>query len=248
MIALITPTGARPYQIQLCAFYMQRQTFAGEVCWVVVDDCQPRTTDFLTKEFRAGWEIIKVHPRPYWHAGQNTQGRNLAAGVAALLAAHKAKDIEAIYIIEDDDWYRATYLQEMYVAVRDYQLTAETHTVYYNIEFMRWHENQNDRWGSLFQTVFKPSVLSEFEKIYTEKFIDYVLFKAVTKGVNLFRRTEKLAIGIKGQAGRSGIGAGHRFNTTLKPDPTGQQLREYIGNDAKYYLQRELYDGHSSNF
>jgi hypothetical protein len=235
MIALITPTGARPAQIQLCAKFMQRQTYAGRVCWVLVDDCLPLTTDFIKDDFRPDWHILRVHPRPAWQAGQNTQGRNLAAGLAALLAAYKVEEVEAIYIIEDDDWYSAGYLAAMYQRIQGYQLAGETHTMYYNVQYRRYHENLNAEWSSLFQTVFTPALLPQFSALYTEKFIDYVFFRLVTQGKNLFRCQPKLAIGIKGIAGRTGIGAGHRFTPHLRPDSDLQMLKYLIGNDVEYY-------------
>lgn len=236
MIALITPTGARPRQMQLCARYMQRQTFAGDVVWVIVDDCQPLTTEFITDDFRAGWHIMRVHPRPPWHEGQNTQGRNLIAAVNALLKAYRREEITAIGIIEDDDYYKAHYLQTMTERIAGYQLAGETHTVYYNVQYRRWHENQNAAWSSLFQTFFTPAVLPQFTKLYSEKFIDYALFRLVTERVNLFRTPAKLAIGIKGMCGRTGIGAGHRFTTYLRPDYDMLKLKEFIGEDYRNYV------------
>jgi len=49
MIALITPTGARPKQIRLCAEWMKRQTYNGSVLWIVVDDAIPITVDLIQK-------------------------------------------------------------------------------------------------------------------------------------------------------------------------------------------------------
>ena len=235
MIALITPTGARPAQVQLCAKYMRRQTYTGRVCWVVVDDCVPCTTAFIDDNFRKDWEILHVHPRPAWQVGQNTQGRNLAAGVDALLEAHAEKDIEAIYIIEDDDWYSPVYLHEMQLRLQSYHLIGETHTMYYNVQYRRYHENLNAEWSSLFQTAFTPAVLPEFRKLYAEKFIDFVFFKHVTRNKNLFRLQPKLAVGMKGMTGRTGIGAGHRFSTNLIPDTNLSMLKFLIGDDADAY-------------
>jgi hypothetical protein len=236
MIALITPTGARPAQMQLCAKWMARQTYAGAVCWVIVDDCLPATTDHIKADFRAGWHILHVRPRPVWQAGQNTQGRNLCAGMTALLAAYKTTDIEAIAIIEDDDYYSACYLAEMVRRLGNFNLIGETHTLYYNVYYRRYHENQNAEWSSLFQTMFTPALLPVFAKLYTEKFIDYAFFRLVDRDKLLFRCSPKLAIGIKGMTGRTGIGAGHRFTTYLRPDTCLLTLHEYIGDDVKYYI------------
>jgi hypothetical protein len=235
MIALITPTGAREAQLRLCAKFMQRQTYAGEVCWVVVDDALPRSSDFIVRAFRQGWDVIKVYPQPVWEEGQNTQGRNLKAGIAALLDAYHPSQIEAIFIIEDDDYYRPVYLQAMYDRMNGCDIWGETHTIYYNVNLLRWIENQNAGWSSLFQTAFKPAALTLFEMLYGQKFIDYEFFR-LSSSVNLFRTEEKLSIGIKGQAGRKGIGAGHGYGYKMLYDINGQKLRELIGNDADLYI------------
>jgi len=235
MIALITPTGAREQQIKLCAQFMARQDYTGPVVWVIVDDALPHTTDFITTSFRAGWQIVNVYPQPPWQAGQNTQGRNIAAGIDALLANYARKTIEAIYIIEDDDYYRPCYLSAMRQRIEGYQLAGETHTIYYNLRLRRWIENQNAAWSSLFQTVFTLQALPTFTKLYQEKFIDYSFFQLIEQKKNLFR-AGNLAIGIKGQAGRAGIGAGHGFIAHMLADPDGEKLRELIGNDANLYL------------
>lgn len=235
MIALITPTGARPQQIALCARLMQRQLYCGPVCWVIVDDAEPSTTDDILPGFRDNWQIIKVRPQPFWQPGQNTQARNLAAGLNALLKNYDRASIEAIYIIEDDDYYKPNYLQEMRKRIEGYTLAGEINTIYYNLRLRRWIVNRNDRWSSLFQTVFTLPALPAFVKCLPDRFIDYALFLQYTGKVNLFR-ANNLAIGIKGQPGRAGIGAGHGFIAHMLADPDGDKLRELIGEDAKLYI------------
>jgi hypothetical protein len=75
MIVLLTPTGARGVQFGLCALYMERQTYTGEVTWIIVDDAIPRTTDQVKDGFKANWHIVKINPNPVWQQGQNTQSR-----------------------------------------------------------------------------------------------------------------------------------------------------------------------------
>lgn len=43
MIVLITPTGARKNQFELCMRWMLRQTYQGNVVWIIVDDPVPVT-------------------------------------------------------------------------------------------------------------------------------------------------------------------------------------------------------------
>lgn len=235
MIALITPTGAREFQLSMCAKYMKAQTYKDPVLWIIVDDAEPRTSDFIKDDFRENWTIKKVYPSPVWQVGQNTQGRNLKAGVDEL-----PKHIEAIFIIEDDDYYKPCYLEEMMKRSSGCLAWGESFTIYYNVALMRWIENKNDAWSSLFQTAFKPAALKYFNMLYGEKFIDYAFFRLCPK-VKLFRTNDKLSIGIKGIPGRAGIGAGHKFIAHMEPDPTGEKLTELLGLDAKNY------DGYCSN-
>ena len=230
MIALITPTGARPDQIKLCAHFMQRQDYSGEVLWIITDDCSPSTTEFIGPDFRQGWVIKKLHPKPYWKEGQNTQGRNMSVAINEC----KKHILEAIFIIEDDDYYKPEYIRKTLEKLKGYDITGEKQTIYYNVTIQRWIENGNDIWSSLFQTAFTPKIIPVIETLYTEKFIDFVLFRKVDC-VNLFK--ENLSIGIKGQPGRSGIGAGHGWIQHMHPDPDGSMLQELIGEDYKLYLK-----------
>lgn len=233
MIALITPTGARPYQFHLCTLFMKRQTYPGKVIWVIIDDCVPRTTNEVKENFRENWTILKTFPAPPWQFGQNTQARNIAAGIRALMSNYSAKDIEAIFIIEDDDYYKPSYLENMMPRISKFWAAGEKNTIYYNVYFKRWCVNGNDKWSSLFQTCFIPEALPTFESCYTEKFIDFVFFR-ICKYVNLFN-DGNLAIGIKGQPGRYGIGAGHGKSMNMIDDIDWQQLRKLIGDDTKFY-------------
>jgi len=227
-IVLITPTGARPEQFEICAGLMKAQDYKDKVLWIIVDDAEPITTDNVQIDFRENWAIKKIYPHPVWEPGQNTQGRNLAAGINEA----KKHKVDAIFIIEDDDYYKPCYLRLMTEKLKGYDIAGEMNTIYYNVKLRRWIENKNDVWSSLFQTCFTPKVIPIFEKLYGEKFIDFVLFRQVKK-VNLF--DEKWSIGIKGQNGRAGIGAGHQWLNHMAPDPELKKLKELIGNDVKYY-------------
>jgi hypothetical protein len=83
MIALITPTGGRKAQIHMLSMFMQNQDYNKQVLWVIVDDCTPETTQFIDdKGFKPKWMVIRLYPELHWERGQNTQARNLLAGIA----------------------------------------------------------------------------------------------------------------------------------------------------------------------
>jgi len=232
MIVLLTPTGARKQQIEICAKLMQGQDYKGEVTWIIIDDAEPRTTDFITETFRENWKIVKLYPSPSWKEGQNTQGRNMAAGINYIKTL-ELSDTDPIFIIEDDDYYTPPYIRAMITKIKGYELAGERNSIYYNVTQRRWIRNGNDWWSSLFQTVFTKKAIPILEKIYSEKFIDLALFKYI-KNKNLFNDGD-LAVGIKGMPGRKGIGAGHTWINNMTPDPDMIKLKEFTGKDFKYY-------------
>jgi hypothetical protein len=242
MIALITPTGARPTQIRLCASFMHRQDYQGKVLWVIVDDAVPVTADCVPDNFREGWRILKLFPSTKWRPGQNTQARNLLAGVNALCGY----EIEAVFIIEDDDYYKPNYLRVMMEKLQGFDLVGEKFTIYYNVEKHLIFYNKNDMHASLFQVAFTPSLIDTFKMICADPkgiFIDVRFFgrvRATSGKINMFN-SEQLAIGIKGQPGRAGIGYGHRMGlgrydlNRMEGDPDKKKLQELLGDDYIYY-------------
>ncbi len=239
MIALITPTGYRKHQIELCHRWMQKQTYTGEVLWVIVDDCEPVTTTDIGINFGDNWTVEKVYPKPLWRPSTNTQGRNISVGINRALDMIDEKEIEAFFIIEDDDYYKPQYLERMMCHLGDRKIVGETHTVYYNAFWRRYCVNQNGSHVSLFQMAFKPELLPVFRSCYNEKFIDYIFYRKLNergfKKDEKFFREGNLAVGIKGIPGRGGIGAGHKDMAGMLPDPEMKYLKSIIGDDAKQY-------------
>jgi hypothetical protein len=227
MIACITPTGARQAQINLCQTWMQNQTYTGKVVWVIVDDAYPRTIENIT---RPGWEVVKVYPDFIWQSGQNTQARNIAAGINTVL---KYSDIEGIFIIEDDDYYKPVYLERMVLQLKGFWATGERHTIYYNVVTRRYVTNPNNFHSSLFQTAFTVEAIPEFENSLWHRFIDCEFWRNVKNG-NLFNEGN-LAVGMKGMPGRGGIGAGHKLAMNMMNDPDWSYLKSLIGEDYEHY-------------
>lgn len=232
MIALITPTGGRERQIEYAARWMRNQTYKGEVLWVIVDDCFPSTIDVVPANFRKGWEIMKLRPQPYWKPGMNTQSRNLRIGLSVL----KGRKIEYVFIIEDDDYYKPNYLEKMLEHLEKHMVVGEMNTIYYNIPLQSWINHHNQRHCSLFQTAFHINYLKMFEGCCTNEreFIDCRFFRLVKNAHIFYEGT--LSVGMKGLAGRAGIGMGHRLHRDYKKDPNFEKLKELLGNDYKYYI------------
>lgn len=239
MIALITPTGARRAQFNLCMQWMRRQTYTGRVVWLIVDDADPVTTDAVDENFKPDWTIIKVHPIPVWEPGQNTQSRNLITGLYVLRDNYP--NIKAIFFIEDDDYYRPQYLQRMMDHFDGVKVLGELNTVYYNVVYRTYFINRNTSHSSLFQVAIRPEMIELFQSIIYDKFIDFKFYQRlhaegfVSRGEVGFFNENNLAIGMKGMPGRAGIGAGHGRLMNMLPDANMIYLRNQIGEDAKYF-------------
>jgi hypothetical protein len=239
MIALITPTGARPRQIELCAKWMKNQTYKGKVLWVIVDDAIPPTIDHITKDFKEGWVIEKVFPTETWNKKSgSTQARNI---LKAIEVVREYKETVSVFIIEDDDYYAPNYLEFMVEKLKWHRLVGERNTRYYNINIKGCRECANTTHGSLFQTAFRVCLLNAFEHCakLNPKFIDLKFWRTVPfSHSHLFISEERLSIGIKGMKGRDGIGAGH---TPDKLFFVKAELEEFIKKeDAKEYLNEEV--------
>lgn len=235
-IILITPTGGRPDQINLCHFFMKRQTYPGKVVWIIVDDCNPHTIDGIQND-KENWNIIKIFPSPPWQPGQNTQGRNIAEGINTLLANYKSEEIEGIFIIEDDDYYKPIYLERMASRLSGFQAIGEKNTIYYNVFYRTSFTHDNNGHSSLFQTAFTMEALLIFENCLNQRFID-MAFRPALSRVNLFN-DGNLSIGIKGMPGRYGIGSGHTRLRNMPADNGLNYLISLIGNE-----NAQLYAGY----
>lgn len=219
MLTLLTATGARPEAWAICEQLMARQTCAGPVRWIIVDDgpvAQPVTFQ------RAGWTLEVVRPLPYWEVGQNTQARNLAAGLEWVEAD------ESVAIIEDDDWYSPGYLADVAKWLARRELVGEDRARYYNVTTGKGKQLGNTRHASLCSTAVRGNGLKALRQAVAQAdtFIDMTLWRILP---GRLYQTQHV-VGIKGLPGRGGIGTGHR-------DAFGQpmSLRDWIGEDAALY-------------
>lgn len=237
MIALITPTGGRPKQIQLAAEWMKRQTYKGEVLWVLVDDAVPITTDFIPDNFRDGWTIVRCYPRPKWDQGQNTQKRNLLVAVNEVMKYN----VDSVFIIEDDDYYFPEYLEKMVMQLKGYYAAGQVRSVYFNVATGRVKRHSNTQHSSLFQTAIHKDAIPLFTDVLlseSDKFVDIALWGKLKSFKTHLFNTIDLSIGIKGLPGRGGIGIGHIVKgVALSEKLRKAALKDLIGVDdmIKYW-------------
>lgn len=225
MLTLLTATGCRPAAWALCERWMSAQDYAGPVRWVIVDDgAEPQPIAFA----REGWSLEVIRPAPHWQKGQNTQARNLLAGLNVI-----GPD-ERLVIIEDDDHYKADWLSTVARELDRAELVGETLARYYNISTGIGRQLQNAQHSSLCSTAIRGRAIEAFRRACRKnpKFIDLELWRSFA-GRHLFGGHR--VTGIKGLPGRGGIGMGHKADFRGTKDGDGALLRSWIGADADYY-------------
>ena len=225
MITLITTTGARPEAFLLCQKWMKQQTYKGEVRWIIVDD-GPEAQPIKFK--RAKWTLDIVRPEPFWEPGQNTQARNLRAGL------DRVNPEDKVLIIEDDDYYAPEWIEKVDAELEKAELVGEMRARYYNIRTKIYRQLDNKNHASLCASGLRGAAVETLRSVCRPsiQFIDLLLWQAHSSK-HLF--DGHLTVGIKGLPGRGGIGMGHDKKFTGYADPSGKILQDWVGNAAKDY-------------
>ena len=226
MLTLLTATGCRPDAWHICQRLMERQTYEGKVHWIIVDDGEKQQPiDFD----RPGWVVSIIMPTPKWKDGDNTQARNLAEGLRMV------GDKDRLVIIEDDDSYHPDWLATVDDWLDKADLVGEKRARYYNVKTKKYRQLRNDMHASLCCTAMKGEAIKTFAKELKPnvKFIDINLWKRFDGSRALY--DSQMVVGIKGLAGRNGIGMGHRDDFQGHVDQDGSILRQWTGTNADLY-------------
>ena len=227
MLTLLTATGCRPEAFAITEKLALNQTFAGDVHWIIVDDgevAQPITFSV------PNWTLTVIRPEPFWKKGENTQARNLLAGLEVV------PDDARLVIWEDDDYMAPSYLSWVNNRLDKADLVGESHARYYNLPTRRARELNNTQHASLCSTGMKGDAIKLFREVCVPgvQFIDINLWRGFG-GSKILERGNRV-VGMKGLPGRGGIGMGHKSDFAGKRDPNFAILRSWIGSDVKYYV------------
>lgn len=245
LITILTPTGSRPKAFELCEKYVQRQTTKRNIEWIVIDDSLPVDAKQSVKSFStAGGGKVAQYTYPStkpWRKGINTQRPNLDAEIPYVHGDY-------IFTIEDDDWYRADYLEAMVYQLQRFPVVGQCFSRYFNIATREYKEWGNYLHCSLAETAFRKSELDRFERAVNsgDLFIDIAFWRIVNdEGVSCMRFNHQgLACGMKGLPGRMGIGSGHVPDKTFTKDLSFKQLKTWVGEeDAKVYIDMTVNNG-----
>lgn len=217
MITVITPTADRPAAWPHAERWMARQTVQPDQ-WIVVDDGHEAAP--LTM----GQEHIR---RERTHEG----GASLAMNILAAIPRVRG---DVVLIVEDDDYYRANHIETCLRHLETHKATGGVWLNYYNVAHRRWRRMRNSC-AALCNTAMQAECLPMLECAAREAMarriyhVDRLFWEQAKDGLH----EEETVIGIKGLPGLAGIGIGHRPAGWSKDD--GAKLREWIGEDAKFY-------------
>jgi hypothetical protein len=159
MITAITPTGDRPLAMSLCERWMMNQTVRPDQ-WLVIDDGQMPFTP------TAPMEYVRREPR----AGdpKHTLAINLVQAIPLIKG-------DKILIIEDDEYYSPTYVEEMSKHMNGGKLLGIRQNRYYHVPTGGYYQMHNMGHASLAQTAFASSFLPIFKRAVDESInVDYL--------------------------------------------------------------------------
>lgn len=214
-LTIITPTGDRPFAFGLCERWMQRQTFAGSVQWIVTDDgVRPTTTT-------AGQEYLRINPSR--NDPPHTLARNLRQALPLVRGEHVA-------IIEDDDWYCPQYLESLTDRLRQHPLVGMGRARYYWPRVARYRLFPEHRHASLCRTGFRRELLANVLEHYRTDALEADM--RLWRDVGGFIDPGDWAVSMKQMPGRAGGGGPPEKGTA---DDSREVLRRWIGEDVEAY-------------
>lgn len=227
MITVITPTGDRPLAFALCQQWMKHQTRQPDQ-WIIIDDGK---VPMVPLNPTVAMRYIRREPRS--DDPQHTLILNIQTAFPLIKG-------EKILIMEDDEYYAPGYIEEMARRLDQDEVVGIMRAKYYHLPTGGYYQIGNTSHASLAETGFRASVVPEFAGIWGgDTSLDMRLWHKLGPARSfLFADTDKsLYVGIKGLAGRAGIGAGHNPAIYRHADtPDRPILKQWIPKDYQVYL------------
>jgi predicted O-methyltransferase YrrM len=222
-ITVFTPTGDRPDAFRLCEKWMARQTVQPHE-WLVFDD------GVVPTRCTMGQTVVRCQEL----AGRGSLASKLARAVNLATG-------DALAVVEDDDWYAATWLEWCAVKLASTAVVGEGFAWYFNLAGRWFHPHSNMSHASLCSTAFRrdafPLVSAACED--DNPFIDVRLWEAARKAVvgEVFAPEDgRHVIGMKAMPGRAGYGWGHRQDHPGQQDDHEMRaLACMVGSDVVEY-------------
>lgn len=206
----ITPTGDRPFQLEICREYLERQTIPPSQ-WIIVDDGHipsnvPQWATYIRRERKR---------TDYQH----TLKLNVLEALKHVTSTH-------VLVFEDDDWYHQTHAEIVLRGLETADLAAQSQLYYYHVPSQRWTRTPPNyhfafcQLGWIHEKV-SPIVIETCLRYPNSSNLDGEMWR------NNYTRNRLPAepphtVGLKGLCGRRGIS--HWHNAKI---PRGRQDRDY---------------------
>ena len=225
-ISVLTPTSGRPEAFRLCERWMARQSYKGDLQWIVADDGADPAPCTM------GQTVIRR--QPIRDPAKSFRGN--------LVAALETVKHDKVCIVEDDDHFHPSFLRCMSLWLDGKKLCGEAHSRYYQVPRRRFHVFDNTKHACLSGTGFRAEVIPWIiERLRDLKGfnIDMKLWREgpVKPEDRLLWPQSEMVVGMKGLPGKQGLGIGHKLDQRHKHDPEGDVLRQWIGKeDAQTYF------------
>lgn len=240
-IHLITCTGDRPLSFALCKRFVKRWSQTRNINWIIVDDGKlPYGAPTPANKSQV---VTYIRRQSVNESPQQSFINNLWCALGEL----KGETNDAVFFIEDDDYYSPGYLGAMLNGLRSSQLCGLTTAKYFNASNLRWREITNGSHSSLCGTALRYGdgirALQEAIRRCEAKgsiSVDVELWQVAAllrlKTLRLQDSAAPLTVGLKGLPGRKGLGIGHRPPSSWEVDsPDCAKLRSWLGDDFKLY-------------
>lgn len=231
-LAAITCTNQRHAAMERCARYMEEQIRQPDM-WVVVGSMQ-RTVESLQcgDEHEMIVKMIRNDGEPGW--------ANFVANMRCAL--RYVPEDYAIAFFEDDDWYRPDHLAMLEEALETAEAVGVCGMRYFHLGTRTYLDHQGPvrplaglafRGRQARAAMLKAIDTAQDLQTYA---IDRFFWRLVKMdGISHIPLSNPTVIGIKGWGGAGNLGIG-RDPSGWTPDPDGEQLRRWVGDDADFYL------------
>lgn len=244
MITCITATGDRPICFDLLRKWVNDQKVKPDQ-WIIVDDGDNPIPEIIIQSLPLFSQYIRREPK------NNDPNFTLSLNIQEAL---KYVNGDKIIFLEDDEYYAPEYIQIISDKLDQYNIVGLSRSRYYHLPSFTYYIHPNIDHASLAQTAFKKSVLSIFEQLLEDSFIDlrlwnkfidkrFINHKKILHCGEFKKESEFLLfndaafqqylyVGMKGLPGRKGIGNGHSSKGIF--DPNKQMLKNWIINKDHY--------------
>jgi len=242
-IAVITPTRDRPRGLELCEYWLSRQTYKN-FQWIVVDDGD----EFSEK--KALHDLIAVN---YVHRKRQARDPEITNAVNIFAGVHEVAAVgcDALMYLEDDDWVSPDFLANMACAIYEHDVCVVSGLRHYHAGRRKYQDKRMDprvlmkarksmgcfmvRRDSVIFDVYKETLKWCIENSYP--LIDIMFWRASAKvlGLKCAAFSCDDIVLIKGIPGRA-ITKKHR-DLSGHTDADGRVLRSWVGlKDAEKIL------------